>query len=112
MDLKKTINIVNSKEWVKANSMNNSKLFREAFTKKYGGVFEKVGAAWVWREKLKIEEKPTKLWLFYKTDGTKFIVDNFMEFCRNYSLSKSAMYELMSGKRKSHKGFVKIEKLI
>lgn len=112
MNIKKLVNKQNSREWIKANSMSNSHLYREAFTKKYGGIFKKSGAMWLWEEKITIEDKPTKLWIFHKNDGGSYIVENFMEFCRSNELSKSAMYEVMNGKRKSHKGFIKIEKLI
>lgn len=113
MDQRQLINRVNSKEWVKANSMQNSHKYRDAFVKKYGGMFEQAGAAWTWTDKVQEEdEKPTKLWIFHKADGGTHLVQNFMEFCRQNDLSKSAMYELMAGKRKSHKGFVKVEKLV
>lgn len=113
MDIKKLINRKNSREWTKANGSTNSHLYREAFVQKYGGIFEQVGAVWVWREKApKKEEQPTKLWIFHKADGGTHMVQNFMDFCRTHDLSKSAMYELMAGKRKSHKGFVKVEKLV
>lgn len=113
MDIKKLINRKNSKPWVLANEASNSNLYREAFVKKYGGQFEKNGKLWLWNENTKTEERqPTKLWLVTRNDGVSFMFENFMEFCRNNDLSKSAMYELMAGKRKSHKGFVKVEKLI
>lgn len=112
MDQRQLINRINTKEWVKANSMQNSHKYRDAFVKKYGGVFERIGAAWVWNDKLLIEEKPTKLWIFYKNDGMMCLVENFMDFCRKNDLSKSAMYDVMNGRRKSHKGFVKVEKVI
>ena len=112
MKHKELINRVNSKEWVKANSTTNSHLYREAFIKKYGGIFEKIGNAWKWNEKVPTKEEPTKMWIFHKADGGTFVVTNFMEFCRNHELNKSAMYEVMGGKRKSHKGFIKVEKLI
>ena len=113
MDIKQLINKQNSRAWISANGKPNSHLYREAFVKKHGGIFEKNGMMWVWREKAPVqEEQPNKLWIFHKTDGGTFIVQNFMEFCRIHELSKSAMYELMNGKRKSHKGFVKVERLI
>jgi hypothetical protein len=113
MDIKKLINRKNSREWAKANDSANAKSYREAFVNRFGGIFEKMGAIWFWKDKApQIEEQPTKLWIFHKADGGTFMVQNFMEFCRMHDLSKSAMYELMAGKRKSHKGFVKVEKLV
>lgn len=113
MDITKLVNRQNSREWIAANARPNSHKYREAFVKKHGGVFEKTGAVWCWNKKApKQEEQPTKLWIFHKADGGTFMVQNFMEFCRIHDLSKSAMYEVMSGKRKSHKGFVKVEKLV
>lgn len=112
MDIKKLINIKNSREWTKANDSTNSKKYRDAFVQKYGGCFVKKGSIWLWNEKTEEKEQPTKLWLFYRQDGVAFTVENFMEFCRNHNLNKSAMYDVMNGKRKSHKGFTKVEKLI
>jgi hypothetical protein len=113
MDLKQSVNRKNSRAWVKANDSANSHLYRDAFVKKHGGLFEKMGGVWVWTEKVPVVgTEPTKLWIFHKSDGGTYMVQNFMEFCRIHDLSKSAMYELMNGKRKSHKGFVKVEKLI
>jgi hypothetical protein len=113
MDLRQLVNRKNSRAWVKANESNNSDLYRNAFVQKYGGMFERMGGVWVWRDKVanKVAD-PTKLWIFHKSDGMTYMVQNFMDFCRIHDLSKSAMYELMNGKRKSHKGFVKVEKLI
>lgn len=112
MDITKLVNKQNSREWIAANAKPNSHKYREAFIQKHGGVFERLGNSWIWKEKGQEEKTPNKLWLFTKSDGVSFMVDNFMEFCRNHELSKSAMYEVMNGKRKSHKGFIKIEKLI
>lgn len=113
MDIKKQINIRNTKPWVQANETTNSTKYREAFVKKYGGCFKRNRNLWIWSEKVdKPQEPPTKLWLFSRNDGVSFMSENFTEFCRTHNLSKSAMYELMSGKRKSHKGFVKIDKLV
>jgi hypothetical protein len=112
MDIKKLVNKPNTREWVRANGSTNSKLYREEFVNKYGGQFVKNGKSWLWEEIVDEKPQPNKLWLFTKTDGISYMVENFMEFCRLHELSKSAMYELMNGKRKSHKGFIKVEKLI
>lgn len=113
MDLRQSVNRKNSRAWVKANDSANSHLYRDAFVQKYGGLFERMGGVWMWTDKVPTKEtEPTKLWIFHKSDGGTYLVQNFMEFCRIHDLSKSAMYELMNGKRKSHKGFVKVEKLI
>jgi len=39
-------------------------------------------------------------------------VDNMMRFCREKSLNKSAIYEVISGKRNHHKNFRFVEKKI
>jgi hypothetical protein len=113
MNSTQLINIKNTREWVKANETASSHKYRSAFVEKYGGRFIKTGLAWKWDEKPEeTEQTPTKLWMFTNSTGASFLVQNFMEFCRIHDLSKSAMYELMNGKRKSHKGFIKVEKLI
>lgn len=113
MDIKKLINTKNSRQWTKANDTATASKYRDAFVKRYGGMFEKKNGVWLWTDKVPTKEtEPTKLWIFHKADGGTFMVQNFMEFCRIHELSKSAMYELMAGKRKSHKGFVKVEKLV
>jgi hypothetical protein len=112
MDAKRLINVKNTKMWVKANESSNSNKFRDAFVQRYGGIFKKQGSSWVWSEHFEEKIQPSRAWLFTRNDGVSFMVENFMEFCRINSLSKSAMYELMAGKRKSHKGFVKIDRIV
>jgi hypothetical protein len=112
MDIKKLINVKNTKPWVKANETSNSNKYRDAFVQRYGGLFKKKNNSWMWFEHTDEQIQPSKLWMFTRNDGVSFMVENFMEFCRVNSLSKSAMYELMAGKRKSHKGFVKIDRLV
>jgi len=112
MDIKKLINRRNTKPWVQANETTNSEMYRDAFVKKHGGRFVKNGRVWFWEEMIDEEKQSNKLWLITRNDGVSFMFDNFMEFCRINNLSKSALYDVMHGRRKSHKGFVKVQKLI
>ena len=44
-----------------------------------------------------------------RKDGTKEIVKNMSKFCRDNSLTLSGMRRVLSGERKTHKDFIKVE---
>jgi hypothetical protein len=106
------VNKVNSREWSFFNDNSKGAQNREKFLEKYGGIFTKVGRNWVWdsmkREEIAFSHRKSerKLYLFTDKEGIKYITDNFIGFCRDHNLTKSAMYDVVMGKRKQHKGFV------
>jgi len=105
------VNRRNTREWALFNGNSKSQLNRTKFTEKYGGEFKKVGAEWVWESKVRktIEFSHTKkkrtIFIFTDKDGIKYITDNFEGFCRDRKINSSAMHDVISGKRKTFKGF-------
>ena len=104
--------IRNTREWALFNGNSKSELNRSKFIEKYGGEFKKIRAEWVWESRVKktIEFAHTKkkrtIYIFTDKDGIKYITDNFEGFCRDRKINSSAMYDVISGKRKSFKGFI------
>ena len=107
---KDMVNRRNSKTWVKMNEDSKSHIWRDKFISEHGGEFVKNGRFWEWQtihssennEEVR-EEKP--LYEFKNNEGTIYLVDNLMKFCRQHDLNKSAIYKVMSGERSHHKGF-------
>lgn len=109
------VNKKNSREWSFFNDNSRGAHNRTKFTEKYGGIFVKIGRDWVWNSMKKTEiafshrKSTRKLFLFTDKEGIKYVSDNFVGFCRDHNLTKSAMHDVLVGKRKQHKGFVVIE---
>lgn len=106
------VNRRNTREWALFNGNSKSAQNRFKFTEKHGGIFTKTPQGWVWESKLRktIEFSHTKkkrtIYIFTDKEGIKYITDNFEGFCRDRKINSSAMYDVISGKRKSFKGFV------
>jgi hypothetical protein len=113
--------------WVKCNDDSKSGYFREIFIKKFGGQFSKNGRHWEWSptsdQMIMLESsvseppsqqtpEPSKTWIFKDKDGQEIRTKNIQEFCKKNALTRSSLYEVISGKRKQHKGFYFIETLI
>lgn len=121
------VNRRHSFTWVKCNDDAKSGLFRQTFINKFGGKFTKNGRNWEWspsQEQIIILEpsiseppppqivEPSKTWTFTDPEGNIIKTKNVQEFCKQYDLTRSSLYEVISGKRKSHKGFSFIETTI
>lgn len=89
------------------NEDSHAKNNRNNFCKQYGGEFNKIGRYFKWEE---LEKEPEKRIMIFEREGEIFEVSNVMEFCREHNLTKSALYEVISGKRKQHKKFKFITK--
>jgi len=89
------------------NEDSHAKNNRSNFCKQYGGEFNKIGRYFKWEE---LEKEPEKRIMIFEREGEIFEVSNVMEFCREHNLTKSALYEVISGKRKQHKKFKFITK--
>lgn len=118
------VNRMYSYTWVKCNDDAKSSYFRGLFTGKYGGQFSRSGKYWEWtpsKEEIITlepsisepsspeESEPSKTWIFKNPDGDIIKTKNIQEFCKKYSLTRSSLYEVISGKRSSHKGFSLVE---
>jgi hypothetical protein len=105
------VNKRNTREWSFFNENSKAVSNRTKFTEKYGGIFQKTAAGWIWEPKLKkkIEFAHTKkkrtIFIFTDKEGIKYITDNFEGFCRERKINSSAMYDVINGKRKTFKGF-------
>jgi hypothetical protein len=108
--IKEHVNRINTPTWVACNDDAQSIKWRSAFLKEHGGEFRK-GKHWFWSETKKpIKKDPIvipnqKFFLFLK-EGNIVKVNNMTRFCRDRNYSRAAMYEVISGKRKSYKGHV------
>ena len=108
---KDLVNRRNSKTWIKMNDNSKSHIWREKFVTEHGGEFVKNGRFWEWQtihssEPNDVEVNETvPLYEFKDKDGIIYLADNLMKFCRDHDLNKSAIYKVMNGDRKHHKGF-------
>ena len=107
---KDMINRRNSRTWVLCNDNSRSQAHRDKFIAEHGGEFVKSGRFWEWQtihsnESNGVREKKP-LYEFKDNDGTIYLVENLMKFCRQHDLNKSAIYKVMNGERSHHKGFV------
>lgn len=126
------VNKKNTKTWIRINDDAKSHIFREKFIQQFGGKFVKDGRYWKWLEldfeKALLEEiqknakefedkvnefkmpEPVikvergKSFVFTK-NGEEVFIKNLLEFCMDNKLVRGAMYDLMSGKRKTYKGY-------
>ena len=104
------VNQKHSYTWTKINDDGMCKYWKDQFLKEFGGEFVPEGKFLLWKREKEIV-KPTKRKIFViNSDGEEVEVENFAKYCRDNDLSKSAMYETMSGKRSQHKGFKAVRK--
>lgn len=122
------INRMRSFTWVKCNDDARSGYWRNLFVGQHGGTFTKKGRYWEWnpnQEQMIVLEpsiskpppssepqEPSKTWIFKDSEGNIVKTKNIQEFCKIYALTRSSLYEVISGKRKHHKGFSFIETTI
>jgi len=126
MNEKDQVNKRNTRVWVRMNEDAKAPYFRTKFLEKYGGEFVKDGRYWKWKEidfkKLLIEEFDKKIkqfsmpeplikvergknYVFQNKEGKEVYIKNLLEYCMDNKLVRGAMYDLMTGKRKSYKGY-------
>lgn len=121
------VNRRNSFTWVKCNDDAKSGYFRQLFINRYGGEFKRNGRNWEWTPTIEQiitldasvsqppqnePQEPSKTWIFKNKDGDLVKTKNVQEFCKQNELTRSSLYEVISGKRKHHKGFSFIETTI
>jgi len=118
------VNVRGSFTWVKCNDDAKSRIFRQIFINKHGGVFVQKDRYWEWnpshdqmiqidplppKELVEYLEENAKTWVFKNKDGKELKTQNILEFCKHYGLTRSSIYEIISGKRKQHKGYTFVE---
>jgi hypothetical protein len=116
------VNQKHSNTWNRCNTDAKSYFFRNQFTSKFGGNFVKENKYWIWEE-TKIQEpvklivptpeptpkEPKRIVILEDSEGARYEVTNVKAFCREKDLSPSSISDLISGRRKTHKGFKYIE---
>jgi len=96
------VNRKNSVTWTACNDDSRSKFWRSLFLEKFGGEFVKDGRYWSWNDdKFRIYH----YYLYSDINNNVVKIDNMSEYCKKNSLSRAAMYEVKSGKRKQYKGY-------
>lgn len=102
---KEEVNKKYSPTWVYCNDNSRSKRFRDMFIKQFGGEFIKESRlTFKWQE-IKKPEKIKRKFVFEDRNGTVYVVENMYEFCKKNNLKRPALYEVITGKRKSHRGY-------
>ena len=101
------INRLHSPTWVACNDNSKSKLYRNQILSEYGGEFIKDGKYLKWQEIPPIKKVyvPVRLLKILDPSGKCIEIDNMTDYCQQNNLSKAAMYEVIRGVRKSHKGY-------
>jgi hypothetical protein len=109
------VNKRNTREWTLFNSNSKARQNRQTLIEKHGGSWEFKGNTWFWDQKTnhlikfkntpKSQKRTRSLYIFTDKEGIKYITDNFEGFCRERKINSSAMYDVISGKRKTFKGF-------
>jgi len=105
---KEEVNKKNSNTWTRINDDSKKKQWRKKFIEKFGGSFKQVSRLYVeWQEDTpKTEEKPKeRIISLINPQGEVVEIQNFTKYCRENDLSRSALYEVMRGSRKQHKGY-------
>lgn len=105
------VNRKNSRCWVKINEDARKERHRTEFLNEFGGEFIDAGRRGYvfWQE---IQGREKRAFIFLDPEGNEIEVSNVEKFCRDHDLTKSAVYEVISGKRKHHKKYTFIEQRI
>lgn len=103
--IKEDINRKYSPTWVYCNDNSRAKIFREKFIKNFGGEFTKDGRNYFKWQEIKPPVIKRRKFIFEDINGIIYTIENVYDFCKVNNLKRSAIYELVSGKRKTHKGF-------
>tara|TARA_Y100000310_G_scaffold333970_1_gene412648 strand:+ start:680 stop:1015 length:336 start_codon:yes stop_codon:yes gene_type:complete len=107
---KEDVNIRNTRTWSKINDDGKAKLWRSRFIEEFGGEFTRNGRLWEWQELIEPAEPPKKKgWIVTTPKGRKYEIYNLSKYCRERNLDDGAMYRVLNGERKHHKGY-KIKK--
>ena len=110
--IKSDVNKSNTRTWTKINDDSRSKSHMKNFLDTYGGVFDKTHRGYVWKEDVQHTDSNPQPVKEIKTghivtfpNGKEEVVQNMTSFCKENNLNKSALYGILRGERKKHKGF-------
>lgn len=103
----KDVNEVNSATWTACNNDSRSKINRHNFISTFGGEFISSGRYFKWQSIPILEPVyvPRRLLKFMSPDNVVVEIDHMTEYCKEHNLNKAAMYQVLQGTRKIHKGF-------
>ncbi len=106
------VNKRNSSTWTACNNDSKFKKHRMTFLSMFGGEFVQDGRYVKWQPIQKPQPVYIPKRLLYFIDPSKQLlgIDNMTDYCDKHNLSKSAMYEVLRGERKSHKGYTAVPK--
>jgi|TARA_R110000851_G_scaffold276958_1_gene430055 hypothetical protein len=116
---KDDVNVRNTRTWINLNDNTKSEANRKVFLDTYGGAFDKGKEGYIWKEEIAQHTEPKIIEIpepepkqeesgrFTVTfpNGKEQVVSKMTEFCKEQDLNKSALYAIMRGERKRHKGF-------
>jgi len=104
---KKDINKKFSPTWLLCNDNSKSKTYRTIFLERFGGRFDKKGLYYIWNSRIKSQPPVPKGRTIQMLNGAGEIVviENILKYCRDNKMSRGAFREVLSGKRKSYKGY-------
>lgn len=94
-----------SQTWVKCNDDAKSNFFRTKFIEQFGGEFIKENREYKWQKKIPVIISTRRKIIFSDPEGKIHFVENVYDFCLKNNLKRSAMYDLISGKRKQYKKY-------
>jgi hypothetical protein len=98
---KEDVNKRHSFTWTKMNDDAKYMRFRSEFIAEFGGQFDLQG---VWTEDV-VQQEDERTFLIINPDGEVDEVHNFAKYCRDRELNRAAMYAVLKGTRKQHKGY-------
>jgi hypothetical protein len=96
------VNRKNSKVWIQMNDNSRAKACRDHFVKTYGGFFQYKNREWVW---VSPETEHNGYRLKNVNTGEIVFFTNMKEFGEKWGLSSVKICELLTGKRKTYKGW-------
>mgnify|MGYP006411218037 FL=1 len=108
------VNKPHSNTWTRINDDSKKGNWRKKFLEEFGGEFipKKRGIV-EWKEsepqeipqEIPVVKPRERIFSIINPKGDIDEVKNFTKYCRENKLSRSAMYEVMKGTRKQHKGY-------
>lgn len=101
------VNKRHSATWTACNDDSKSKIYRHEFISMFGGEFVPEGRYLKWQSIPVLQPiyVPRRLLKFIGPNNTLVEIDHMTEYCVEHNLNKAAMYQVLQGTRKIHKGY-------